>query len=195
MNSTPGPSSSGAICSAEIGLVDPIDLGGDLQRNAERARDLDGPVGPLLRRDAPEKREIAAARLEDRPVQVDRQAVIDGLDKIRARHRLPLRIGDRDQRHVVEADIERQQIGQILPAMQSWSRSAPRWRETAENGTGRCGNAGRRNRRRIRAPGPASACSRGSDRLILGSSRSAVGAQLTSFADVIESPLANSVTS
>ena len=36
MNSTPGRSSSGAIVFAEIGLVDLVDLGGDLERQAER---------------------------------------------------------------------------------------------------------------------------------------------------------------
>ena len=49
----------------EIGFVGAVDLGCDLQRNAERARDRDGAVGPLLRRDAAEKGDIAAARLSD----------------------------------------------------------------------------------------------------------------------------------
>ena len=47
----------------EIGLVGAVDLGRDLQRNAERARNRDGAVGPLLRRDAAEKGDVVAARL------------------------------------------------------------------------------------------------------------------------------------
>ena len=47
----------------EIGLVGAVHLGGDLERNAQRARDGDGAVGTFLRRDAAEKGEVAAARL------------------------------------------------------------------------------------------------------------------------------------
>ena len=47
---------------AEIGFVGAVDLGCDLQRNAERARNRDGAVGALLRRDAAEKSNVVAAR-------------------------------------------------------------------------------------------------------------------------------------
>ena len=132
MNSTPGPSSSGSIVRPEIGLVGAVDLGRDLQRNAERARNRDGAVGPLLRRDAAEKGDVVAARPGVRAMQVDRQAVIDGRREIRVRHRAALIVGDRNQRHVVEAEIERQEIGQVLAAMQGGdgaARDRPEQRE------------------------------------------------------------------
>ena len=67
-----------------------------------------------------------------RTMQVDRQAVVDGRREVRVRHRAALRVGDRDQRHVVEADIERKQIGQILAAVQRGdgaARDRPEQRE------------------------------------------------------------------
>ena len=118
MNSTPPAVEQRLDLGPEIDLVGAVDLGRDLERNAERARNGDGAVGPLLRRDAAEKGEIAAARLASGAVQVDGKAVMDGRREIRVRHRAALRVGDRDQRHVVEADIERQQIGQVLAAVQ-----------------------------------------------------------------------------
>jgi hypothetical protein len=51
-------------------------------------------------------------------VQVDRQTVINGRREIRLRHRAALIVGDRDERHVVKTEIERQQVGQILAAVQ-----------------------------------------------------------------------------
>ena len=77
-----------------------------------------GAIGPLLRRDAAEKRQIAAARLRRGAVQARRDAVVDGRREVCVRHRAALRIGDRHQRHVVESNIERMEIGQVLPAMQ-----------------------------------------------------------------------------
>ena len=65
-------------------------------------------------------------------MQVDRQAVIDGRREVRVRHRAALVVGDRNQRHVVEAEIERQQIGQILAAVQRGdgaARDRPEQRE------------------------------------------------------------------
>ena len=47
----------------EIGLVDLVDFVIDLKRNAERPCDPNGAVGPLLGRDAAEKRDVAAARI------------------------------------------------------------------------------------------------------------------------------------
>ena len=92
---------------AEVVLVDAIDLGGDLQRQADGAGDRDRAVDALLRRYAAEKREIAAARLERRLSRSARQAVIDGADEVRVGDRRALRVRDRDQRHVGKAAIER----------------------------------------------------------------------------------------
>ena len=51
-------------------------------------------------------------------MQVDRKAVIDGCREVGVRHRPALIVGDRNQRHVVEAEIERNEIGQVLAAVQ-----------------------------------------------------------------------------
>src|SRR5262249_58920624 len=75
---------------AEIDFVDLVDLGGDLERDFERSRNPDGPVGPLLRRDASEKRHIVAARPVRRLEQLGRDAVIDRADEVRIRDRLSL---------------------------------------------------------------------------------------------------------
>ena len=91
MNSMPGCFSRGSISAAEVGLVDAIDLGGNLQRQADGAGDRDGAVDALLRRDAAEKRQIAAARIE-RQGEVSRQAVIDGADKVGVGDRRALRV-------------------------------------------------------------------------------------------------------
>ena len=48
---------------AEIGFIDLVNFGGDLQGNAERPRYTDCAVRPLLGRDSAEKRDIAAARI------------------------------------------------------------------------------------------------------------------------------------
>ena len=44
--------------------------------------------------------------------------MVDGGDEIGVRDRRALTVGDRDQRHFVEAEIERPQVRQILPAVQ-----------------------------------------------------------------------------
>ena len=65
-------------------------------------------------------------------MQVDREAVVDGRREVGVRHRAALSVGDRDQRHVVEAQIEREQIGQVLAAVQrgdSAARDRPEQRE------------------------------------------------------------------
>ena len=50
--------------------------------------------------------------------------MVDGGDEIGVRDRRALTVGDRDQRHFVEAEIERPQVRQILPAMQRRQRAA-----------------------------------------------------------------------
>ena len=47
---------------AKIGFVSLVDLGRNLEMNAEGLRNLNGAVGPLFRRDASEKCEVSAAR-------------------------------------------------------------------------------------------------------------------------------------
>ena len=75
-------------------------------------------TGILLRRDAADEGEIPAFGLIARFVQIPRQPVMDGGDEIRVRQRYPLRIGDRDQRHIAEPGIEGQAVAEILPSMQ-----------------------------------------------------------------------------
>jgi hypothetical protein len=50
--------------------------------------------------------------------------VVDGGDEICVRDRRALTVRDRDQRHFVEAEIERLQVRQILPAVQRRQRAA-----------------------------------------------------------------------
>ena len=51
-------------------------------------------------------------------MQADRETMIDRRRKVGVRHGQALRVGDGHQRHIVEAHIKRNQIGQILPAVQ-----------------------------------------------------------------------------
>ena len=102
---------------AEIDFVDLIDLGGDLERDAAGAGDGDSAIGALLRTDAAEKGEIAAARLEGRSMQQLRQAVRDRREEIGVRHRTSLGVRDRDQRHLAKPPVERPQVGQVLTSM------------------------------------------------------------------------------
>ena len=57
-------------------------------------------------------------------MQVDRQAVIDGCREVGLWHRPALIVGDRNERHVVEAEVERNEIGQVLAAVQGGDRAA-----------------------------------------------------------------------
>src|SRR5271166_2008604 len=77
---------------SKVRYVRLVDLGGYLQRHAQGARDLNGPVGALLPRDPPEKGEIAAARLIGRREEIRRQSMIDSLNEIRVRYRRSLRV-------------------------------------------------------------------------------------------------------
>src|SRR5579862_1114690 len=123
MNSTPGPRSSGSICT-EINLIGSIHLGRDLERNTCGARNHNGAVGTLLRRYAAQERQVAVAHPPSGARQAFRDAVMDGGHEICGRYRPALRIGDRNQRHVVEADIKRVEIGQILAAVQRGNGAA-----------------------------------------------------------------------
>src|SRR6185369_2603581 len=53
MNSNAGPLQHRLDLLAKIGFVSAVDLGCNLQRNAQGLGDPDGAVGPLFRRDAP----------------------------------------------------------------------------------------------------------------------------------------------
>src|SRR5205814_136181 len=79
---------------AEIDLIDLVDLGGDLERDAARPGDGDGAVRPFFRTDAPEEGEIAAARVEGR---------VEAPRGVRAGYELGRceRIAAGEQRHVV----------------------------------------------------------------------------------------------
>src|SRR4029077_1255581 len=108
---------------AKIGFIYLVDLGRDLERQAERTRNRYRTIWAFLGRDAAEEGDISAARIVIRRVQVERQAVIDGGDEIRVRYRIALRVRDRDEGHVREGAIERRQIGQVLATMQGGNRA------------------------------------------------------------------------
>jgi hypothetical protein len=92
---------------AEILLVD---LGRNLERDAESARDSNRRLDPFFRRNAAEESEIAAARVEGGLEQIDRQPVIDCRQKVRIRNGRALRIRDRYERHFRKSGVERLQV-------------------------------------------------------------------------------------
>ena len=107
---------------AEIDFVDFIDLGSDLERDFQRPRDPNGTIGPLLRRNPSKEGEIVAVGPISGLQQMGGNAVIHGGHKVRVGDWLTLRVGDRHQRHLAEADIEWLEIVQILPAVQGGHR-------------------------------------------------------------------------
>ena len=91
----------------EVLAVVLVDLGGDLQRLADAAGDLDGDVDLLFRRAPPEEGQVAAVlgregvafqglAVVHRPRPADAEVV----------ERAPLRVADRHQRNVAEPAIQ-----------------------------------------------------------------------------------------
>ena len=118
MNSTSGWSSSGLITSSKYVLVGLVDLRGDLERNSGALRDLDGPIGPLLRRNPAQKREVITPLWMKRAHRRG-QAMIDGREPVHMRrHGASLVVGDRDQRHVRKSVVDRPEVREIEPAVQ-----------------------------------------------------------------------------
>src|SRR5207244_8656533 len=81
-----------------------------------------GAIRPLLGRDSAEKREIAPARIVNGRVQIRGNAVMYDRNEVGISDRPPLVIGDRDQRHLAEAEIERLEVGNVLPTVKSRHR-------------------------------------------------------------------------
>src|SRR5258707_4701768 len=54
-----------------------IDLGSNLQGSVAESRNLDGPIGSLLRENAPETGNLIVPRIERWPVQLERNALTD----------------------------------------------------------------------------------------------------------------------
>lgn len=102
-----------------IDLIDPVDLGRDPELHRGARGDLDGTVGPLLRRDAAEKGEVIAMGSGPEGQQIARQAVMDIAGPVEMTgQRAALVMGDGDQRHLRKGSVERLQIGQVEPAVQ-----------------------------------------------------------------------------
>jgi hypothetical protein len=95
----------------ELDLVNAINLGGNLERNAQPPRDRDGAVGTFFRRDSAEKGEVAVARCFAAMMQQGWNAVINRTREVRSWYRPTLRVRDRNQWHVAEAPVQRAQIG------------------------------------------------------------------------------------
>ena len=100
----------------EVGLVD---LGRDFQRNAGLVRDHDGAVETLLRADAADESKIAAIALAIGQ-KVLRQAVMNGFHPVRARQRISLIVGDRNQRRIAELAVDRPQGPEDPAAREAW---------------------------------------------------------------------------
>jgi hypothetical protein len=126
--------------------------------------------------------------------EVARQAVMDRRDPVERRQGLALGVRDRDQRHLGEGAIERRQVGQVLPTVQRGER---RGRDLAEQREVQDVDVEMQDVELGAAPPHLVQHDRemGRGSRTRGSRRSAVGTVATSSALVIESPLANSVTS
>ena len=69
---------------AEVVLIDLVDLGGDLQRDASGVRYSNRAIRALFRRNPSQEGKVAAL-LERRSMQVSRNTVVDGRNKIGVR--------------------------------------------------------------------------------------------------------------
>ena len=65
-----------------------------------------------------EESQIPATWIKSRLVQIHRHTVVHGGDEVSALDWRTLAVGDRYQRHLVEAEIKRMQVRQILAAVQ-----------------------------------------------------------------------------
>jgi len=84
----------------EIGLIYAIDFGRDFERQSDSARDLDGAVYALFRRDTTEERKIATTGVEGRGKQISGQPVIYRAGEIGTWDRPALCIRDGDEWHL-----------------------------------------------------------------------------------------------
>src|SRR6266567_4771823 len=102
---------------AEIGRVDRIDLGGDLEQPSGPARHVDRAIGALLRGDAADKRKITIAAGR-KSVEVGRQTVVDRRDPACEQQRFPLVVRNRYQRVLRPPTIGSGQVLDIEAAVQ-----------------------------------------------------------------------------
>ena len=102
----------------EIGTVHPVDLCGDLQWQAGAAGNLDGAVGPFLRRDPSQKPEIVPLWPRRRQVQIGGQTMLNGSVPVRISQRAALMVRDRNQWKFRPASIGAVEILQVQPAVQ-----------------------------------------------------------------------------
>ena len=104
-------SQEGADLALEVFDVRAIHLGGDAQPLAGPASDLDRPVDTLLRRDAPEKREVSPVS-DALSNELRRKPVVDGTHPRRLQKRL-LRVRNRYDGHVAELAVHGREVRQI----------------------------------------------------------------------------------
>ncbi len=113
----------------EVLLVGRVDLGGQLDRHPRPMGHLDGAIGTLLRRHAPQEREVVTDTVAAGPELVDGQAVVDRPDPVRGRQRGALVVGDGDDRHLGELGIDRLEVRDVQAAVkrgQARDGQAPR---------------------------------------------------------------------
>ena len=111
-----------------------IDLRGDLQRHPDAARDGDGAIHALLRRDAAEEREVVAARTRRlKRHSVGRHAVVHGADPVGVAQRPALvRPRSTTSGNCVPAPVGLRQVLEVQAAMQRRQRALPA--QSSKNG-------------------------------------------------------------
>src|SRR5262249_3860741 len=101
----------------EVVLVRAIDLRGNLERQPGAARDFDGAIDALLRRNPSQERQVAFRRVIQAE-QVVRQAVVHGPLPVGLRQSQALIVGNRYDRLVAIDVIQRLELRNIETAVQ-----------------------------------------------------------------------------
>jgi len=109
-----------------VGAVGRIHLRGDLERQPHPPGHRDGQIGPLLRGDPPQERQVAA-RPGREGVEVERQPVGHRADPAngQVRERSPLGVADGHHRHIVEPAEDGHELRQVQASVQRVDRRRP----------------------------------------------------------------------
>ena len=106
-----------------VDTVDFVDFGRDLERQPGACRDLDGAVGPLLRRNTAKEGEVSAARVCGEGQQILRQSMWHRAGPAYRGQRKALAVGYRDQRDVRKGGVVGLEVGKVEAAVQGRQRA------------------------------------------------------------------------